>query len=361
MSADSRDAANGLPRGFMILAGLAAITLAVAGLKAIASLLGPALLALALVITVYPARHWLDRKGLPGWVGSLVVVLAVYVILILMLLALVMSVGKIAAMAPTYAPQIHDLVTRLGNKFQSLGVQPEQVHSAIKSLNVGKLVSLAGRLLAGTFGLLTNLVLIATLVLFFGFDSVGFARSLNAVRRQRPMVADALSAFASGTRRYFVVSALFGFVVAVIDGIALAFIGIPGVLVWAVLAFVTNFIPNVGFVIGLVPPALIGLLNGGLGTMIVVIVVYSVINFVIQTVLQPKIIGDALGLSASLTFVSLLFWAWVLGPIGAVLAVPMTLLVKAVLVDVDPRAGWLSPLVSGNVPEDSTPSEDTAT
>lgn len=359
MTADEADTTRELPRGFMILAGLAAITLAIAGLKAIAGLLGPALLALALVITVYPVRHWLDKKKLPGWLGSLVVVLAVCVVLVLLLLGLILSGAQIAAMAPTYAPQVHDLALRLAGELQALGVQPEQIQAAIKSLDVGKLVSLASRLVFGTFSLVTNLILIATLVLFFGFDSIGFTHSLRSVSRQRPMIANALAEFARGTRSYFAVSALFGFIVAVIDGIALGIIGIPGVLAWAILAFVTNFIPNVGFVIGLIPPALIGLFEGGFGTMITVIVVYTIINFVIQTVLQPRIVGSTLGLTASLTFVSLLFWAWVLGPIGAVLAIPMTLLVKAVLVDVDPRARWLSPLVSGHVPEPSPPPDAT--
>jgi predicted PurR-regulated permease PerM len=117
--------------------------------------------------------------------------------------------------------------------------------------------------------------------------------------------------------------------------------------VWGVLAFVTNFIPNIGFVIGLVPPALIALLEGGPGLMLAVIVIYSVVNVIIQSVIQPKVVGDAVGLSTTLTFVSLVFWAWILGPLGALLAVPMSLFFKAVLVEMDPAASWIAPLVSG--------------
>ena len=124
-------------------------------------------------------------------------------------------------------------------------------------------------------------------------------------------------------------------------------LGIPGAFVWGVLAFVTNFIPNIGFVIGVIPPAIIGLLEGGPGLMLAVIVLYSVINFVIQSIIQPKFQADALGLTTTLTFLSLVFWAWVLGPLGAILALPLTLLLKAIFVDVDPRARWLSPLLSG--------------
>jgi AI-2 transport protein TqsA len=114
-----------------------------------------------------------------------------------------------------------------------------------------------------------------------------------------------------------------------------------------VLAFVTNFIPNIGFVIGVIPPAIIGLLEGGPSLMIAVIVLYSVINVVIQSIIQPRFVGHAVGLSTTLTFLSLVFWSWILGPIGALLAVPMSLLVRAVLVDADPDGSWKRPLISG--------------
>jgi predicted PurR-regulated permease PerM len=158
---------------------------------------------------------------------------------------------------------------------------------------------------------------------------------------------EALASFARGTRSYMAVSAGFGFVVAVIDAGALLIIGVPGAFVWGVLAFVTNFIPNVGFVIGVVPPALIGLLEGGVGMMVVVVVVFTVINFVVQSVIQPRIVGDAVGLSATLTFLSLVFWGWAIGALGALLAVPLSLLLKALLVEADPEARWTLPLISG--------------
>jgi predicted PurR-regulated permease PerM len=114
-----------------------------------------------------------------------------------------------------------------------------------------------------------------------------------------------------------------------------------------VLAFVTNFIPNIGFIIGLIPPALMALLEGGPGLMVAVIVVYSAINFVIQSIIQPRVVGDAVGLSTTLTFLSLVFWAWIVGPVGALLAVPLSLFARALLVEADPRTRWALPLISG--------------
>ena len=149
-------------------------------------------------------------------------------------------------------------------------------------------------------------------------------------------------------RRYIVVSTLFGLVVALLDVGLLYWLGIPLPWLWGLLAFITNYIPNIGFIIGLVPPAVLALLEGGPGLMLTVIAIYCVLNLVIQSLIQPKIVGDAVGLSPTLSFLSLVFWTWVIGPLGAVLAVPLSLLVRAVLVDADPASRWLAPLVGGH-------------
>jgi predicted PurR-regulated permease PerM len=141
------------------------------------------------------------------------------------------------------------------------------------------------------------------------------------------------------------VSTVFGGLVAVGDGIGLALLGVPAAVLWGVLSFITNYVPNIGFVLGLVPPALLGLLAGGWGKLIAVVVLYAVLNFVIQTLIQPHFVGDSVGLSTTVTFVALLFWGWVMGALGALLAIPLTLLVKALLVDVDPRGHWLDVLL----------------
>jgi AI-2 transport protein TqsA len=137
---------------------------------------------------------------------------------------------------------------------------------------------------------------------------------------------------------------VFGLIVAVLDGLALAIIGVPLAVLWALLAFITNYIPNVGFIIGVVPPALLALLTSGVPEMLVVIGVYCVLNFVIQSLIQPRFVGDSVGLAMTTTFVALVFWAWLLGPLGALLAIPLTLLAKALLVDVDPTARWVTAL-----------------
>jgi len=335
------------PRALAVLVGLAALTITLAGIRSVGGIIGPAFLALVLVITVYPLRVWLVQHKVPSWAASLVLLLSVYLVLVLVLVALVISVGRLAVLIPEYNPQINGYIDDVTGWLRDRGVGSEQVTAIRDAIDVGSLVGIATDLLSGILGVLSDFAFIATLLLFLAFDAAPTMKIVGELSERKSDFVAALANFARGTRSYMAVSAGFGFVVAVIDAGALLIIGVPGAFVWGVLAFVTNFIPNVGFVIGVVPPAIIALLEGGVGMMIVVVVVFTVINFVVQSVIQPRIVGDAVGLSATLTFLSLVFWGWAIGALGALLAVPLSLLLKALLVEADPEARWTLPLISG--------------
>ncbi len=335
------------PRALAVLVGLAALTITLAGIRSVGGIIGPAFLAVVLIITVYPLRSWLVERRVPSWAASLVLLLSVYLLLVLVTLALVISVGRLAVLVQDYIPQINGYVDDVTGWLRGRGVGSDQVDAIRDAVDVGSLVGIATDLLSGILGVLSDLGFVATLLLFLAFDASPTMKRIGELGDRRPDFVDALASFARGTRSYMAVSAGFGFIVAVIDVGALLIIGVPGAFVWGVLAFVTNFIPNVGFVIGVVPPALIALLDGGVGMMVVVVVVFTVINFVVQSVIQPRIVGDAVGLSATLTFLSLVFWGWAIGALGALLAVPLSLLLKALLVEADPEARWALPLISG--------------
>ena len=217
-------------------------------------------------------------------------------------------------------------MSRAGNALKDAGVEKAQIDAVVNALDPGQLVDVAMSVLSDTLGLMTDLFFLITVLLFMAFDTDSTRRSLKTLGDRFPDPVSALGNFARGTRSYMGVSASFGLVVAVIDGLVLYFLDVPGAFVWAVLAFVTNFIPNIGFIIGVIPPAMIALLDSGPGLMVTVIGAYSVINFVIQSIIQPRVVGDSVGLSPTLTFLSLVFWTWVVGPVGALLAVPFSLL-----------------------------------
>nr|WP_296772442.1 AI-2E family transporter [Rhodococcus sp. (in: high G+C Gram-positive bacteria)] len=345
-----------LPRGVIVLVGLAALVVCVAGTRAFASVVGPTFLALMLTVAVHPFPEWLRRKGVPGWLATIAAIVAVYSILLSLVFALVLSTARLATLLPTYADDFDDLVVHLQNMLADNGIGPDQIQGLLSDLDAGTVFGLIDGLLEGVLGVLSNLVFVLVLLLFMAVDGSSYSARMTALVRSRADIAGALTSFSSGTRTYLVVSTVFGLIVAVIDTGALWAMGIPLPILWGLLSFITNYIPNIGFVVGLVPPALLALLEGGPTLMIAVIAVYSIVNVVIQSIIQPKFVGDAVGLSVTLTFLSLVFWSWVLGPLGAILAIPLTLMAKAFLVDIDPATRWADVLLSGGAP--TTPDAD---
>lgn len=354
-----------LPRGVLVLLGGATTVITVAGIQAFSSVIAPVLLALMLTIAVHPVTEQLRRRGAPGWLAGLAGLVAVYLIVLGIAGAIAVSVARLAMLLPGYAEQFDELVTDMQHLLAQVGVDQEQVDAAVSSIDLGRLASLLQNLVASMSGALSGLIFLVTVLLFMGMDAGKFSDRLTEVTTPRSSIVEALRGFAQGTRRYLVVTTVFGLIVAVIDTVALWWLAVPLPITWGLLSFITNYIPNIGFVIGVIPPALLGLLEGGPSLMLQVIVAYSVINVIIQSVIQPKVIGDSVGLSTTMTFLSLVFWAWVLGPLGALLAVPLSLLAKGLLVDIDPNTRWLSPLLSGNpepvpepVPEAAGPADD---
>lgn len=344
-----------LPRGLIVLLGTAALVITIAGLQGIAGLLGPVFLSLVLTLAVVPFTRALRRWGVPNWLAAVAGVLAVYLILVVLVGSLGYAIAVLAVALPDYADQFDALLADVTTALERIGVGQDQIDAAIRQFDLGSVVSVLQDVLGQVAGVASDLLLILLVLLFMGIDALGFGQRLAAVRPQRPELVAALSSFAAGTRKFLLTATLLGLVAAVLDIIALLIIGVPLALVWGLLAFITSYIPNIGFVIGLIPPALLALLEGGWVSMLLVIVVYVVINFVIQTLAQSRIVGAAVGLSAIVTLLALFFWSWVMGPLGALLAIPLTLMAKALLIDVDPRSHWLGTLISAETPKAATP------
>jgi AI-2 transport protein TqsA len=258
---------------------------------------------------------------------------------------LVLSIAQLAALLPDYADRAEVLINGVVRDLNNAGVVSGQLSDLVNNIDYSQLVGVATGLLSRLTDAATTLLLLLSALVFLAIESGGFGRRLALVAAERPHLPIALGLFARGTRSYLLVSTVFGAIVAVGDVIGLALLGVPAAVLWGVLSFITNYVPNVGFILGLIPPALLGLLAGGWGELIAIVVLYSVLNFVVQTLVQPRFVGDSVGLSMTVTFVALLFWGWVMGALGALLAIPLTLLVKALLVDVDPRGHWLDVLM----------------
>ena len=340
-SADHR----GLAPATRVLLTLAAAVIVVVGFYLGRSVIGPFVLAAVIVIIVHPLRRPLEKRGAPAWLATTVVIATAYLILAIMAVLIAVAATQFVKLLSQSSGQVSDIVSQTTATLQSFGIDVSSVSAAGSALDPATLISAVkavGGYVASTG---TAFFFILIYIVFMGADAARFRNLPAGLARAKATTVDAFRDYTVGVRRYFVVNAIFGLIVAILDGLLLWALGVPGAFIWAVLAFVTNFIPNIGFIIGLIPAAVFALISGGWVVALIVVIAYCVINATLQELVQPKFVSDAVHLSLTLTFVSVVFWVAVIGPLGALLAIPLTLLVRTLVIGSDESAGfarWLT-------------------
>lgn len=341
-------ARSSLPSSLTILLGLAAAVVVLAGISLARDIIGPLALAAVIVIICSPLRRPLDRRGWPSWISTTLVVALSWAVLLVLAGMLAFATAEFTQLVIAYSGELRETADEVFEFFTGLGLS-EQFTDAITSvLTPSTIVRYATSLGSSIFAILTALFFIFAYAIFMSADAARFAKASRSFGPSAGPRVRRFAEFNGNVRRYYVVNAAFGLLVAVVDGLALMALGVPAPLVWAILSFVTNFVPNIGFVLGLVPPAILALVVGGPSLMIAVIAVYAIANVLLQVLIQPKFVSDAVSLSLTLSFVSVLFWTFIIGPLGAILAIPLTLLVRALILERDPGMNWLRWLSGDN-------------
>ena len=346
-AAEDREAPAERLQGEAIVIIVAGLAVSCAGIYFARALIGPAFFALTLVITVRPLVSWASRHHVPRSMSAVGAILLIYAFVLMMFAALGIAIAQLVDTLPDYAVKFQAIWGGIQEMLARFGVDQSALFGQIsQAMDTGRIVMVAQGLLAQITNFGSILSVMALTVIFLMFDMSRIEVRAQALTILKPGIAGALADFAGAVRSYWLVSTVFGLIVAVFDVIALGFLGVPMAVTWGVLSFITNYIPNIGFFIGVIPPALLALVDSGPWTALWVVVAYSVLNFVIQSLIQPKFTGDAVGLNTTTTFLSLLFWSQVIGALGTILAVPLTLFVKCVLIDSDRRSRWVGIFLS---------------
>lgn len=353
---------HGLPKVTIVLLTLAAAWLGLSFLHELSSVIAPLFFALNLLITAYPIHTWLVKHKCPRWISATSAGTVVVIVLAAGMAGIVWSVAAMINQLQSYIPQMEKTYTQLLNWSTQLGYSQEVITEKLKKIDPQQVMSVVTSLASDTTSVVTMIVVILTGMIFMVMDTPQMHDRLRLAGKRKPDVVIALESFASGIRKYWLVTTVFGLIVALFDWAALLIIGVPLAGVWALFSFLTNYIPNIGFIIGVIPPALLALFGDGWVAALAVIIAYSVLNFVIQSIIQPKFAGDAVGLTPTMSFVSLLLWGWVFGALGTLIALPCSLLVKATLIDHDPGARWANALISSRPTEglEDNPDEEHA-
>jgi predicted PurR-regulated permease PerM len=320
---------------------MATTVVVLAGVYFARSLVGPLALAIVLVVICEPVRRPFDRRGWHRWAGTTAVILVAYLVLAVMGLLLWVAGVQFAGLVSDYLDQLRGSLDDLLAWLQSVGLDQEATDAAAEGLDPRTILGLVSSVGGTVVGILTALFFVVSYIIFTAADAARYGDAERVFGAGRRPVLARIRRLNSGIRRYYVVNASFGAIVAIIDGLALWALGVPAPIVWAVLAFVTNFIPNIGFVLGLIPPAVLAFVVGGWPLFLAVIAIYCVVNVVLQVLVQPKFVSDAVDLSLTLSFFSVVFWTFVIGPLGAILSIPLTLFVRALVLEGDPGSLWL--------------------
>lgn len=324
-----------------ILIGLAAAMLVLAGLYAGRELVAPLALGAVMVIICLPVRKSLERWGWPSWAATMGVIVVAYLVIAALGLMLFYAGVQFVNLVADYIDELRATVQDVLDALAAAGFDQQMTDAASSILQPSSVVNFATSLSNTTIGIFSTIFLVLAYIIFMAADTTRYLRAVELFGPNAGPVAARCAAYCGAVRKYYVVNASFGLVVAAVDGLALWAIGIPAPLVWAILSFVTNFIPNIGFVLGVIPPAVLALVVGGWPLLLAVIAIYSAVNVVLQVLVQPKFVSDAVSLSLTLSFFSVIFWSFLIGPLGAILSIPLTLLVRAIVLEGDPRTRWL--------------------
>ncbi len=325
-----------------IVVTLAAVVLVLAGLQAAKVILVPFLLAAFIAIIGASPMFWLQRKGLPVWLALLIVILAVLLFGLLMAGLVGTSLRDLSGNLPDYEAKLRQLTAMMVDWLHKLGLDVSDPVMT-KLLDPGAAMKLVTTLLNALGNVVTNGFLVLMTVIFMLLEASSFPVKLRAILGGDSSLGR-FDFFVSNVKHYMVIKTLVSLATGVLVAVWVAILGVDLPLLWGLLAFALNYVPNIGSVIAGLPAVLLTLVQLGPLRALLVAIGYVVINLLIGGLLEPRIMGRGLGLSTLVVFLSLLFWGWLLGPVGMLLSVPLTMTAKIAL-DSRDDTRWLAVLL----------------
>lgn len=325
---------------------MAAFVVVIAGLKASSALVTPFLLAVFLAVICLPLLIWLEGKGVPELFSLLVIIVALLGTWTLILVLLGSALGDFAQNVPQYQDRLREIVGEAWALLAKYGVVIDR--SMLEGVfDPGKLMGMLAGALNSFGGILKNAFVILLLFSFLLLEAAGIPTKIRSIRAGRKNALDSYDAIVKGINRYLAIKSVTSLVTGTVIFFFLQFQGVDFPILWGLLAFLFNFIPNIGSLLAAVPPVLLALVQFGFGQALVTAFAFLFVNTVIGSIIEPKIMGQGVGLSTLVVFLSLIFWGWVLGPVGMLLSVPLTMAIKIALTEYE-STRWIAVMLGSN-------------
>ena len=339
---------------------LAAFVVVVAGIKAAEELMVPFLLAAFLATIAATPVFWMARHRVPVGLAIAGVVAALIAVLLGVGAVVASSVDDFREQMPFYGERLNSLVASGTALALRLGIDLSEV-SALDGLDPSQAFTLAGNMLAGFGNVLSNGFLILLTVIFILGEASSFPAKLKAVLKVPERDLPHFRRFAENVNRYIAIKTAISAATGIVVWLAMWIIGVDFPALWGLLAFLLNYVPTIGSLIAAAPPVLLALVQLGAWHAAAVAAVFAVTNVGFGNVVEPRFMGRGLGLSTLVVFLSLVFWGWMLGPVGMLLSVPLTMTLKIAL-EANPGTTWLALLLgpAAAVPADAPSDEASA-
>ena len=321
---------------------MASVIIVLAGVKNASEIIVPFLLSLFLAIILLPSYNFFNKRGLPQSI-SLALVISMFILLILLVAKLIgSSIHDFNSNIDFYADQLSVYYHSLVAIASKVGIEIS-VDELSKMINSKQIMSFASQMMQSMGSMFTNSFVVLLTIIFMLLESTNFKSKIEFASENNGAVLH-IEKISSQIKEYMVLKAIISIFTGLVVWIALLIVGTDYAFLWAVIAFLFNFIPNIGSIIAAVPAVLLTLVQLGSLSAIIVATVYIAINVIIGSVIEPKVMGKGLGLSTLVVFLSLIFWGWLLGIVGMLLSIPLTIMVKIILDD-NEKTRWISVLL----------------
>lgn len=303
------------------------VFLVITGMRYMASIINPILISGLLAISIVPILKWLMRKGLSVTLSLSLTILFVVLIGLIITVILGEAASEISQNTPFYKERLNKIYISAIHFLTLKGFDISKIQH-ISVFNHDKIFSFSVVFLNDIIATFSNSILVILLTVFMLIELAFLQKKIDSGNINRESSFFNLFEIFQSLRKYISISALTGLVSAIANIILLLILGIDFALFLGFLTFIFSFIPNIGFIIYLIPAVILALLKFGFIKALIVLIGYIIIDFLVENVYKPKLMGKEFNISILTIFISLLFWTWVLGAAGAILAIPLTIMIK---------------------------------
>lgn len=339
------------PSGLRWIIGIAGIIIIISALKAAEAIVIPMMLGLFISIISLPPLRWLIRHGVPSALAILLILGVVVGIGSILALIVLSSVDTLMLRLPEYQDRLANTLLSFVPQLELLGLSLER-ETIVDQLNPAQALDLVGRAISGLGNALTGTFLVTFIVLFILLEQASLPTKLSRALPNSKRSLINTNGFIRQVNRYLVIKTSVSLVTGIIIGTWLWLLSVDFAVLWGLLAFLLNFIPNIGSLLAAIPAVLLALLQLGFADATLVALGYVGVNIILGALIEPRLMGRGLGLSPLVVFLSLITWGWLFGPVGMLLSIPLTMILKIALEE-NPSTRWIGIMLSNVRSEDN--------